>query len=212
MEDGTLDPTILLARPRYLLVDKPAGLLSVPGIGPANADCVVVRVGRDHPSARIVHRLDQATSGVMVLALDADAHRELSRQFELRRVEKAYQAMVAGAPAADEGVIDLPMRKDMERKVRHLIDHQQGKPAITQWRVLERLGDRTRLELRPLTGRSHQLRLHLATIGHPILGDVFYAPPQVAEAAPRLLLHAERLAFDDPDSGARVVVESRAPF
>lgn len=197
------DPSILHLDQRVVVVRKPSGLLSVPGIGPENADCVIARLRRHLPEARIVHRLDQATSGLMVLALDAEAHRHLSRQFEQRTVEKEYMAVVAGAPTDDQGLIDLPMRKDMERRARHMIDPQRGKPALTRWQVLRRAGDRSLLLLRPHTGRSHQLRLHLASIGHAILGDDIYAPPEVAAAAPRLMLHASRLELEDPDSGAR---------
>jgi tRNA pseudouridine32 synthase/23S rRNA pseudouridine746 synthase len=197
---------ILHAAARYLVIVKPTGLLSVPGIGEANADCVAVRVRRLHPEARIVHRLDQATSGLLVMARDLDALRALSRQFELRTVEKEYLAVVAGLPEAEEGLIDLPMRKDMERRARQLIDHQRGKRALTRWQVLRREPDRSLLLLHPETGRSHQLRLHLASIGHPILGDTIYAPAEIAAAATRLLLHASRLAFDDP-AGGRVSFE-----
>jgi len=198
---------ILHEAARFLVIAKPSGLLSVPGIGAENADCVAARVQRTHPEARIVHRLDQATSGLLVMARDLDALRALSRQFELRSVEKEYLAIVAGALDDDEGLIDLPMRKDMERRARQLIDHQQGKRAITRWRVLLRGPARTELLLRPETGRSHQLRLHLASIGHPILGDTIYASPEIAHAAPRLMLHAARLSFEDPGGGGRVRFE-----
>lgn len=207
---------------RILVLEKPSGLLSVPGLGPANADCLAARVQAVHPSARIVHRLDQATSGIIVMALDAEAHRDLSMQFERRVVGKAYVAVVAGTVLDDEGAIDLPMRKDMERKTRHLIDHVQGKPALTRWRALERgvIEDArrgapmatTRLELRPETGRSHQLRLHLASIGHPIVGDDFYAPPEIAAASPRLMLHATFLSFEHPQDRRRVEFRSTPGF
>lgn len=196
---------VLAADDEFVVVEKSSGLLSVPGLGPQNADCLIARVCRRFPTARIVHRLDQHTSGVLVLALDAASHRALSRQFELREVGKRYIAVVGGVMVADEGVIDIPIRKDMERKSRQLVDWEQGKPSRTRWSVLERGGDRTTIALVPETGRSHQLRLHLATIGHPILGDSIYAPPELVAAAPRLMLHAEMLEFTHPRTGARVV-------
>lgn len=212
------DLPILHLDSELVVLDKPAGLLSVPGIGPMNADCLASRVQAVLPDARIVHRLDQATSGVVVMARGAAIHRELSRQFEQREVEKRYIAIVAGIVDADEGEIDLPMRKDMERTARHIVDHERGRPALTRWRVVERdaARARTRLELRPLTGRSHQLRVHLAAIGHPIVGDEFYAGEAVARAAPRLLLHATALTITmAPDArGATIrrTFASPAPF
>lgn len=205
---------VIHADAHVVVLDKPSGLLSVPGIGPENADCLAAHAQSRFPTARIVHRLDQATSGVIVMALDAESHRELSRQFELREVDKRYIAVVAGLVDADEGEIDLPMRKDMERKARHRIDHDRGRPALTRWRVLERDAAlrHTRLELTPLTGRSHQLRVHLATIGHAIVGDEFYAPAEVASAAPRLLLHATSLTVTMPGSATRRTFVSTAPF
>jgi tRNA pseudouridine32 synthase/23S rRNA pseudouridine746 synthase len=195
-----------------VVANKPAGLLSVPGIGPRNQDCLVTRLQSQFPGARIVHRLDQHTSGVIVLARTTDAHRHLSRQFEERRTQKRYIAIVAGHVDEDEGEIDLPLRKDMTRKSRHIVDHAQGKPATTRWRVIERHADRTRLALYPLTGRSHQLRVHLSAINHPILGDDLYAPPDVIALAPRLMLHAELLTIAHPTSGATTSFEARCPF
>ena len=193
-----------------VVVDKPAGLLSVPGIGAENQDCLVARLSQRFPGVRIVHRLDQHTSGVMVLARTADAHRTLSKSFEARQVEKRYVAIVAGRVIDDEGEITLPLRKDMTRRSRHIVDHEQGKPAITRWNVLERGPHWSRLALFPLTGRSHQLRVHLSAIGHPILGDDLYAPPEVAQRAARLMLHAERLAFAHPSTGAHMIFQAPA--
>lgn len=218
-----------------LIVNKPAGLLSVPGIGVANADCLVSRLAVLFPDTPplIVHRLDQATSGVMLLAFDADSHRELSRQFEKREVEKEYIAIVAGHVIDDEGVIDQPMRKDMNpaNKPRHIIDPVQGKQALTKWKVIERSylsaeagpderseedPDRnlqiTRLSLHPKTGRSHQLRVHMQSINHPILGDDLYAPPEIAEATPRLMLHAQYISIKKPATGVRMQFTAPAPF
>ncbi|MCA9286508.1 MAG: RluA family pseudouridine synthase [Phycisphaerales bacterium] len=197
---------------RLAVFDKPSGLLSVPGKGPRNADCLAVRAAERFPGARIVHRLDQATSGAIVMARDAEAHRELSRQFERRAVEKVYLAVVAGRLSLDEGEIDLPMRADIENRPWQIIDHVHGRRAQTRWRVLARSDERTLLELRPLTGRSHQLRLHLQSIGHPILGDDLYAPPDVRAAAPRLLLHSTVLAFTHPGRGDRLRIEAPCPF
>jgi tRNA pseudouridine32 synthase/23S rRNA pseudouridine746 synthase len=149
-----------------------------------------------------------------VLALDADIHRELSRQFQDREVRKRYVAIVAGRVAGDSGEIDLPLRKEAMGSARQIVHQAEGKPSVTRWRVLERLESppRTRLSLEPLTGRSHQLRVHCLAIGHPILGDPLYAPPEWREAAPRLLLHAEMLEFTHPATGERVRVEAAAGF
>ncbi len=197
---------------RLLVLNKHAGLLSVPGIGPEKADCLVSRAASIYDGARIVHRLDRDTSGVIVLARDAEAHRELSRQFQDRETEKTYLAVVGGVVEADAGEIDLPMRKDLDDPPRQIIDHEHGRAAVTRWRVLERHDDRTRLELTPITGRSHQLRLHLKTIGHPILGDNLYAPPRELAMADRLLLHALRLWFVHPGTAAPMAVVSECAF
>ena len=200
---------------RFVVFDKPSGLLSVPGIGPEKADCLVSRAQSSWPGIRIVHRLDRDTSGVIVLARDADAHRNLSIQFQDRRVMKRYVAVVAGIVADDEGTIDLPIRKDLDDPPRQRVCHEHGKASETGWRVLDRTpGDvpRTRLELFPKTGRSHQLRLHLKAIGHPILGDDLYAPIDLQAAASRLLLHASWLFFANPGDASPVEVASPAPF
>lgn len=197
---------------RLIVVDKPAGMPAVPGRGPDKQDCLVARLQEELADVRVVHRLDWATSGVMLFALDADAQRALSRQFAERRVVKQYAAVVRGEPADDRGTIELPLRKDFENPPRHCVDAVHGKPARTDWRVVARLGDRTRLELQPLTGRSHQLRLHLATIGHSILGDALYADLATQALATRLLLHAERLAFFHPDDEREITVSSVCPF
>lgn len=213
---------------RWLLVlDKCSGLLSVPGIGPEKADCLVARACRRWPTARIVHRLDRDTSGVIVLALDAATHRDLSMQFERRTVSKRYEALVAGHPAADGGSVDLPIRKDLENPPLQMIDAAMGRPSQTSWSVIERLDavpppvrpargaapfTCARLALCPLTGRSHQLRLHLRAIGHTILGDDLYGTPGEWAAATRLCLHATTLTFTHPGTGERSTFESPAPF
>lgn len=187
---------------RLLVLDKPSGLLAVPGRGPDLQDCLSARVQAVHPSALVVHRLDRDTSGLLVMALNPEVQRQLSRQFENRIVRKRYMAVVAGNIAADEGLVDLALRKDFDRPPRHMVDPELGKPAQTGWRVVGRSFDRTRVVLEPITGRSHQLRIHMASLGHPVLGDPLYAPPEVAAMAPRLLLHAERIEFTYPDEDA----------
>lgn len=197
---------------RIIVLDKPAGLPAVPGRGADKLDSLSRRVQAAYPAARVVHRLDWATSGLMLMALDLAAEREFGRQFAERTVDKRYLAVVRGEPIDDGGVISLPLRKDFERPPRHCVDHVHGRAATTEWRVVERLGDRTRVELAPLTGRSHQLRIHLSQIGHPILGDTLYADDLTQALADRLLLHAERLSFNHPDDGRRVTFTSPCPF
>jgi tRNA pseudouridine32 synthase/23S rRNA pseudouridine746 synthase len=205
-------PPVLHADNRLLVFSKPPGLLSVPGIGPDKADCLASRAEEAFPGARIVHRLDRDTSGVIVLARDADAHRMLSIQFQERQVEKRYEAVVGGLMAIDDGEIDAPMRKDLDDPPRQIIDDVQGRSAVTRFTVLERLDDRTRVELAPVTGRSHQLRVHLLSIGHPILGDDLYAPPDLLEASQRLLLHATILTITHPSTNEQVTFFDPCPF
>ncbi len=197
-----------------LVFNKPCGMLSVPGIGPDKQDCLASRAAEAFPGARIVHRLDRDTSGVIVMALDADSHRELSRQFEARETEKSYIAIGAGHPAADAGTIDLPLRKHAMGSALQIVDHARGRWAVTEWTVQERLDGppRTRFELRPITGRSHQLRVHLMSIGHPILGDELYGPPEIYGASPRLCLHAASLTITHPQSGERQRYRTACPF
>ena len=197
-----------------IAVDKPSGLLSVPGRGPDKADCVARRVQARYPDARVVHRLDMGTSGVMVFARGLAMQQALSRAFETRSVDKRYQALVAGLVAPDDGRIDLPLACDWPHRPRQQVDLLQGKPALTFWQVLSRDPDRgtTRLRLMPQTGRSHQLRVHLQALGHPILGDELYAPPSVVAQAPRLLLHAEALALHHPLNGQPWEVSAPVTF
>jgi tRNA pseudouridine32 synthase/23S rRNA pseudouridine746 synthase len=203
----------IIYQDEYLIaLDKPSGLLAVPGRGAAKADSLATRVQAKFPSATAVHRLDWETSGVMVMALSVDCHRELSRQFEERQTRKRYIAVVAGTLAGEEGVIDLPLANMFEFPPRHVVDHQRGREAITRWRVLERFPDRTRLELSPVTGRSHQLRVHLAYVGHAILGDVLYADARVQALAERLLLHAAELTITHPVSRQSLTFRSECPF
>jgi tRNA pseudouridine32 synthase / 23S rRNA pseudouridine746 synthase len=194
-----------------LAFDKPAGLLAVSGRGPAKQDCLAARVMARWPDALVVHRLDQATSGLMLLARGVEMQRCLSRAFAARRIHKHYVALVAGRVEADSDTIDLPLAADWPDRPRQKVDAQHGRPSLTRWSVLHRAADHTRLLLQPLTGRTHQLRVHLAAIGHPILGDALYAG-DAAAAAPRLLLHATALQLDHPLHGTRLELECAAPF
>jgi tRNA pseudouridine32 synthase/23S rRNA pseudouridine746 synthase len=202
------DLRLLHADAHLLVVDKPAGLLSVPAKRPGPQDCVEARLRADFPEALLVHRLDLETSGVMVFARTRLAQRHLGWQFERRQVEKTYVARVAGTVPGEAGRIELPLVCDWPNRPRQMVD-ARGRPAVTDWRVLAREPGATRLELRPLTGRSHQLRVHLAALGHPILGDPLYGDPATAD---RLQLHAARIAFRHPDGGARVELAAEPPF
>ena len=181
---------VLHADDRLVVIDKPAGLLSVPGR--TEPDCASARVQTLYPNALIVHRLDQATSGLLLFARGIDAQRELSADFAERRVDKLYVAVVAGH-LEGEDLIDLPVGADWPNRPRQQVDPEHGKPSQTRWRVLAHEGAHTRVALEPLTGRTHQLRVHLAAIGHAIVGDTLYAEPGLAAASPRLLLHASEL-------------------
>lgn len=204
---------ILHEDPDFLIVDKPSMLLSVPGRAEDNKDCLITRLqDNGYPEARIVHRLDWETSGLLVLGRNADSHRELSRQFHDRETRKIYIALCWGQPDADSGQIDLPLRYDPPTKPRHVVDHELGKRAQTFWRILERKDDYCRVELTPITGRSHQLRVHMLAIGHPLLGDQLYANPSALAACPRLALHAASLGIQHPRSGEPMNFVSPAPF
>ncbi|TNF33188.1 MAG: RNA pseudouridine synthase [Gammaproteobacteria bacterium] len=203
---------ILQQDDELLFVSKPSGLLSVPGRNPANRDCVISRIKETHPTAQIAHRLDLDTSGLMVLALTPHARAHLGRQFEKRAVKKSYIAVVHGQLPKDQGTIDLPMIADWEKRPLQKIDFTNGKEAVTDFEVLERLPDRTRVRLKPHTGRSHQLRLHMQAIGHPILGCDFYAHDEAYQMADRLLLHAETLELFHPGSNAIIQLSDPCPF
>ena len=208
---------VLASDPFLVVCDKASGLLSVPGIGPEKADCLVARLQAEFPGARIVHRLDRDTSGVIVLARDAATHRALSMAFEAREVEKAYEALAGGHVASDEGIIDLPLRKEALGSARQIVHPTEGKPSVTGYAVLERGADPdgfrwSRVRLLPQTGRSHQLRVHLLAIGHPILGDELYADDAARAARPRLCLHASSLAFRHPATGERTTFTSAPTF
>ncbi|MCC7321336.1 MAG: RluA family pseudouridine synthase [Rubellimicrobium sp.] len=194
-----------------VLVDKPAGLLSVPGKGEHLADCLIARLGRIFPTVLLVHRLDRDTSGIMVFALTAHAQRHLGWQFEERKVQKTYIARVHGLLEGDRGTVDLPIAVDWPNRPLQKIDPDSGRPAVTDWRVLRRGDNETRLRLTPHTGRSHQLRVHMLALGHPILGDPFYATGP-ARAHDRLMLHSETLRLRHPDGGQHLRFTAPCPF
>ena len=209
--------TVLYADAALLVLDKPAGLLSVPGRGEDKQDCLSARAQRLYPDALIVHRLDMATSGLMVLARGIEAQRSLNAAFAERRVSKRYIAVVDGVlapPPEDWGLIDLPIIVDWPNRPRRMIDHQLGKPSTTRWRVVPQHAPMatTRVELEPVTGRSHQLRVHLLALGHPILGDALYGSPRVQALAERLLLHACTLELPHPVTGEAMRFVSTESF
>jgi tRNA pseudouridine32 synthase/23S rRNA pseudouridine746 synthase len=201
-----------------LVIDKPSGLPAVPGLGAHLQDCVARRVQAEFADALVVHRLDMATSGLMLMARGALAQRILSQAFARREVDKRYVAVVSGllpSPTGSGwGEIDLPLAADWPERPRQKVDLHGGKPSLTRYRVLghDASGDQSRVELQPLTGRSHQLRVHLLAIGHPIVGDTLYAPPHVQAQSARLLLHASAIALTHPLSGERIAFSSAAPF
>jgi tRNA pseudouridine32 synthase / 23S rRNA pseudouridine746 synthase len=229
MPGSLADIRLLLATDRFVVIDKPSGILSVPGKGEANQACAASWVKEHFPRATgpiVVHRLDMDTSGLLVFALDAATQRFLSGEFEKLRVEKVYTALVEGHVTQLHGTIDVPIRADIENRPRQIVDHVSGRPSQTRWRVLAHRLDHTRLELIPLTGRTHQLRVHCAypghagllgsrpdappaSRGHPILGDVLYGDPA---SAPRLMLHAHLIRFTNPTTRDRITVTSTPPF
>ena len=193
-----------------LLVNKPTGLLSVPGRGEHLADCLLSRVQAAFPTALLVHRLDRDTSGVMVFALTPSAQRHLGLQFERRHTKKTYAALVHGEVADKEGVVDLPLIVDWPNRPLQHVNFETGKPALTEWRRGAVKGGTTRMRLYPKTGRSHQLRVHMKEIGHPIVGDPFYS--EGWEAYPRMMLHAESLKLRHPDGGRHMEFKAKMPF
>ena len=196
---------------QMLVVSKPSGLLSVPGKGEHLSDCLMARVQAVWPDALLVHRLDRDTSGVMVFGLTPHAQRFLSKQFELRAAKKSYVARVWGRRTPKTGRVDLPLIVDWPNRPRQHVDHENGKVAITDWRVLRDNAEESRVRLMPQTGRSHQLRVHMQSLGHPILGDPFYASG-AARDFERLMLHSEELRIKHPDSGRMMRFRTPAPF
>ena len=198
---------------QIVVVVKPAGLLSVPGKPPNDADSALGRLQKIEPETRVVHRLDMSTSGIMVFALNADSHRHLSRQFQDRKVSKGYEAEVWHLPEQSSGEINLPLRCDWPNRPRQMVDYDLGKPSQTLFTVIDNHRPSFgRVWLEPVTGRSHQLRVHMAELGHPILGCEFYAHPEAKSAACRLHLHACQLSFEHPESGKPMEFNSPAPF
>lgn len=195
-----------------LVLDKPSGLLSVPGKRDDHKDCLENRIQADFSSARIVHRLDMDTSGLIIMALNSDAHRHLGLQFERRHIGKTYQACVWGTIADDQGTIDLPLRCDWPNRPRQMVDFEEGRSALTEWEVVARDDLSTRVMLYPKTGRSHQLRVHMLELGHPILGDNLYAPKEALAASSRLCLHAQKIELYHPTGGERLSFEVECPF
>lgn len=197
-----------------VVVNKPSKLLSVPGRHPANNDCLVSRVQREFATAMIVHRLDYDTSGLVILPLNKPALSHISKQFQARTVHKHYTAIVAGLIEQDEGEIDLAIAKDEANPRCYKICQQSGKPSVTHYQVLARDEEKqlTRVLLKPVTGRSHQLRLHMLAIGHVILGDEFYAPADLVAASPRLLLHSNQIKFNHPKDNRPLSFACDVPF
>ena len=194
-----------------LIVNKPAGLLSVPGKDPGKEDCLIDRLRRVFPEVLLVHRLDCDTSGVMVFALNKAAQGNLGQQFEKRQTKKVYLARLWGLLEPKEGTVDLPLCVDWPNRPRQHVNHEQGKPAITDWRVQRHDGKTTRVRLMPLTGRSHQLRVHMLSLGHPILGDPIYASGEALDY-PRMMLHAESLRLRHPETGKSLTYSAPVPF
>ena len=213
MYDPPMDPLDVIHEDHEVIViNKPSGLLSVPGKGAHLADCLMARVEAAFPGALLVHRLDRDTSGVMIFAATAHAQRHLGLQFEKRQVKKTYLAEVYGWLEPKTGTVDLPLIVDWPNRPKQMVCHETGKAAVTDWRV-QRYGDgRTRVQLSPKTGRSHQLRVHMLALGHPILGDPFYAEGQALAAADRLMLHAWKLRIRHPDGGRGMEFQASVPF
>ncbi|SFR55648.1 ribosomal large subunit pseudouridine synthase A [Yoonia tamlensis] len=206
------DPLVILHDDHeVVLVDKPSGLLSVPGKGEHLADCLMARVKAVFPQALLIHRLDRDTSGVMIFALTPHAQRHLGLQFEKRQTKKTYVARVWGEMAEKTGTVDLPLIVDWPNRPKQMVDHENGKQAVTDWRVLRAGNGETRVRLMPKTGRSHQLRVHMLALGHPILGDPFYAEGPAGDF-PRLMLHSETLQFRHPDGGQGMRITAKCPF
>jgi len=205
---------ILYSDDDLLVVDKPAELLAVPGRRPEHKDSLLTRLQQTHPEVLIVHRLDMSTSGLLILAKNPASHRHLSRQFEQRQVKKHYMAVIDGKPEQQTGQIDLPLICDWPNRPRQMVDHNQGKPAHTAYRVrsYDPANDSSRVELIPTTGRTHQLRVHMLALGHPILGDDLYGNATTLNKAERLLLHASGLEFSHPTTGKQLKFTSDPPF
>ena len=207
--DSPLD--VIHADHEILIMNKPSGLLSVPGKGPHLSDCLIARVQAAFPQALLIHRLDRDTSGVMVFALTRHAQRHIGLQFEKRMTKKTYVARVWGVLEPKTGTVDLPLIVDWENRPLQKVCHETGKLAETNWRVLRSDANETRVRLMPKTGRSHQLRVHMLSLGHPVLGDPFYAQGE-ARQYDRMMLHSEELRLRHPDGGEGVKFRAKTPF
>lgn len=203
---------ILYQDDHVIVLNKPSGLLTVPGKAPEHYDSLAYRASRVWPCCRIVHRLDMATSGIVVMAMNADSQRHLNRQFQLRQTAKYYIARVHGHVAAEQGTIDLPLICDWPNRPKQKVCYLSGKASLTHYKVLEREQIATRVQLIPVTGRSHQLRVHLQWLGNPILGDKFYGNKEIHQAAPRLQLHAASLSFSHPATQQYLTFNCPSPF
>lgn len=206
-----MSPQIVYQDEFLIVLNKPAGLLAAPGRGAEKFDSVATRIQSQVPDAKIVHRLDCATSGVMLMAIGLEAQRELNRQFHDREVEKEYLAVVSGIVSEVQGVIDIPIRGNPDDRPRQIIDYQMGKDAVTKWTVISAENNRTRLLLKPVTGRTHQLRVHCMGMGFPIVGDGLYNPGADNRAG-RMMLHASTIEFSHPDSGQRMQMRADCNF
>ena len=207
-----IDPLDIVHLDHELLaVNKPSGLLSVPGKGPMLSDCLISRVKKEYPKALLVHRLDRDTSGVMVFALSSYSQRHLGLQFEKRQSQKTYIARIWGQVCDKKGMIDLPIAVDWPNRPMQMVCHDTGRAAITHWEMIRRNITETRVKLRPETGRSHQLRVHMMAIGHPILGDPLYGISE-SQNVNRLMLHSHRLRVRHPDGGEMIEFRAKIPF
>ncbi len=203
---------ILYEDAQFIALNKPSGLLSVPGRGEHKSDCMLSRLQASHPEALVIHRLDMPTSGIILFALSKQAQSEMSKLFAERKVEKEYTASVDGRLQNPSGVIDEPLITDWPNRPRQKIDYTHGKPAVTRYSLIKSGNDSSLVKLQPVTGRSHQLRVHMASIDHPILGDEFYGTEKSRGASPRLLLHASRLCFIHPFSQQKIEITCPAEF
>lgn len=203
---------ILYKDEAILVLNKPSGLLTVPGKALEHKDSLQLRVNRVFPEARIIHRLDMATSGLLVMAFGKANQGAIAKQFEKREVEKRYEARIWGHPETPSGTISLPLICDWPNRPKQMVDHERGKPATTHWSVISSDASATKVDLKPITGRSHQLRVHMLSLGHPILGDRLYAHEEAKAAAERLQLHACELAFRHPITQEPLHFSSPCPF
>lgn len=206
------DDWILYQDDYLIAINKPSGLLSVPGKRPEHKFCAITQLNKTHPEALIVHRLDMDTSGLLLLARDKDTHRALSILFQERKVDKTYVALCQGKLLKPEGRICLPMRCDWDNRPKQIIDFIHGRSAQTDWQLITQYDDYFSVKLHPITGRSHQLRLHMKSLGHPILGDNLYADNQTKNAKNRLMLHAEIIEFNHPKTGEHLKIECPNSF